>query len=61
MTEIELEARLDGSAQVGHTEPFGLFVDIRHTKEVERESGGFPNICRIKTTSGAATTMEGPR
>ena len=41
VTEIELEARLDGSAQVGHTEPFGLFVDIRHTKEVERESGGF--------------------
>ena len=35
VTEIELEARLDGSAQVGHTEPFGLFVDIRHTKEVE--------------------------
>lgn len=41
VTEIQLVARVDGPATVGHTEPFGVFVDIRHTTEIERESGGF--------------------
>ena len=40
VTEIELIASLDGEAEVG-TEPFGLFVNIHHTREIERESGGF--------------------
>ncbi len=41
VTEIKLTARVDGSASVGRDAPFGLFVDLRHTKEIERESGGF--------------------
>lgn len=41
LTEIALEVRIDGSDQVGHGRPFGAFVDLRHTKEIERESGGF--------------------
>ncbi|MGK0187119.1 MAG: hypothetical protein ACI9R3_002905 [Verrucomicrobiales bacterium] len=41
VTEIKLDARLDGSATVGHSLPFGLFVNIRHTQHIERESGGF--------------------
>jgi hypothetical protein len=41
VTEIQLRAEIDGSANVGNTVPFGLRVDIRHTKEIERESGGF--------------------
>ena len=40
ITEIELRTTLDGSAQVG-TEPFGLFVNLHHTREIEREAGGF--------------------
>lgn len=39
--EIKLEAVLDGSASVGHGEPFGVFVNLVHTPEIERESGGF--------------------
>ncbi|NOX56637.1 MAG: hypothetical protein GXP27_19770 [Planctomycetes bacterium] len=41
VTEIELHARIDGHHRVGHTEPFGVLVEIRHTKEIEREAGGF--------------------
>ncbi|MFP6874805.1 MAG: hypothetical protein VCA55_14990 [Verrucomicrobiales bacterium] len=41
VAEIQLVARIDGHSTVGHTEPFGVFVDIRHTTEIERESGGF--------------------
>ncbi|MEW6745857.1 MAG: hypothetical protein AB1486_24210 [Planctomycetota bacterium] len=41
VTEIELVTRVDGSDVVGHGEPFGLIVNIRHTREIERESGGF--------------------
>ncbi|MCB1096958.1 MAG: hypothetical protein KDN22_15390 [Verrucomicrobiae bacterium] len=41
VTEIKLDARLDGTDTVGHTLPFGLYVNIRHTQHIERESGGF--------------------
>jgi hypothetical protein len=41
VTEIKLEARIDGSDIVGHKQPFGVFVSLVHTKEIERESGGF--------------------
>jgi len=41
VTEIQLVARIDGGDRVGHGAPFGLSVLLRHTKEIERESGGF--------------------
>ena len=41
VTEIKLDARIDGTDTVGHSLPFGLFVNIRHTQHIERESGGF--------------------
>jgi hypothetical protein len=41
VTEIQLDAIPDGSTDIGHTKPFGLFVNIRHTRDIERESGGF--------------------
>ena len=40
VTEVQLVTRLDGPDQVG-TAPFGVFVEIRHTKQIEREGGGF--------------------
>ncbi len=39
--EIKLETRIDGPDTVGHGKPFGVFVNLVHTKEIERESGGF--------------------
>lgn len=39
--EVQLVTRIDGSGRVGHGRPFGLHVALRHTKEIERESGGF--------------------
>jgi len=41
VTEIELDVHLDGPDRINASEPFGLFVNLRHTKEIERESGGF--------------------
>jgi hypothetical protein len=41
VTEIQLEVAVDGTTHVGHGRPFGLFVNIRHTRDIERESGGF--------------------
>src|SRR5258708_11115046 len=41
VTEIQLQAQVDGGDVVGHEQPFGLFVNLRHTREIERESGGF--------------------
>lgn len=40
VTEIELLAELDGDSDVGEN-PFGLRIDLRYTKEIGRESGGF--------------------
>lgn len=41
VTEIKLETVVDGSTKVGHDGSFGAFVNLRHTREIERESGGF--------------------
>lgn len=41
VTEIRLETKIDGADKVGHGAPFGLIVNLRHTTEIERESGGF--------------------
>jgi hypothetical protein len=41
VTEIQLRATIDGSDRVGSDQPFGLKLDLRHTAEIERESGGF--------------------
>jgi hypothetical protein len=41
VNEIKLETVIDGSASVGHAQPFGMYVFLRHTREIERESGGF--------------------
>lgn len=40
ITEIKLQTIIDGSDVVGQ-QPFGVFVNLRHTREIERESGGF--------------------
>ncbi|MGL5098118.1 MAG: hypothetical protein ACRDD1_21230, partial [Planctomycetia bacterium] len=39
--EIKLETRVDGDVRVGSKQPFGVFVDLKHSPEIERESGGF--------------------
>ncbi len=40
ITEIQLEVLIDGADTVG-TGLFGVFVNIRHTRQIEREAGGF--------------------
>ena len=41
VSEIKLTTRIDGSTKVGHDASFGIFVELKHTPEIERESGGF--------------------
>ena len=41
VNEIELNTHIDGLDRIDASRPFGLYVNIRHTKEIERESGGF--------------------
>ncbi len=52
VTEIQLEAKVDGSDVVGHDQPFGLFVSLLHTREIERESGGFGRYLQNQNNSG---------
>ncbi|MEO0414126.1 MAG: hypothetical protein AAF226_04125 [Verrucomicrobiota bacterium] len=40
-TEIKLDVSLDGKDQIDPDQPFGLSVNLLHTREIERESGGF--------------------
>ncbi|MBI1323458.1 hypothetical protein GC170_09765 [bacterium] len=39
--EIRLESVVDGPTSIDPGQPFGVYVNIRHTREIERESGGF--------------------
>ncbi|MBN2210060.1 MAG: thioredoxin family protein [Sedimentisphaerales bacterium] len=43
LNELELMVRIDGesAAAVGHTRNFGLFIELHHSRAIERESGGF--------------------
>ncbi len=50
--EIKIETRVDGSAHVGHGKPFGLFVNLVHTRDIERESGGFSRYLQNQNSSG---------
>ncbi len=50
VTEIKLEATVDGSVEVGTGQPFGLFVNLKHTREIERESGGFGRYLQNQNT-----------
>ena len=52
VTEIKLETKVDGSDVVGHEKPFGVFVNLRHTREIERESGGFGRYLQNQNNSG---------
>ncbi len=47
--ELRLEAVVDGSTQVG-TAPFGVRIDIVHTRAIERESGGFQKYATNQNT-----------
>ena len=40
VTEVQLVARIDGPDEIGIA-PFGVFIEIRHTGQIEREAGGF--------------------
>jgi thioredoxin-related protein len=42
--ELKLKVRVDAEQQpsvVGSTKPFGLLIELEHTSNIERESGGF--------------------
>jgi hypothetical protein len=39
--ELKLQVLVDGEGAVGHDQPFGVFVNLYHTRDIERESGGF--------------------
>ncbi len=53
VTEIKLDTVVDGSDVVGHEKPFGVFVNLRHTREIERESGGFGRYLQNQNNSGS--------
>jgi len=49
VSEIQLSATLDGPDRIDATKPFGLRVNLRHTKEIEREAGGFQRYLQNQT------------
>ncbi|MFN6333514.1 MAG: hypothetical protein ACK45A_17250 [Planctomyces sp.] len=50
--EIQLLAEVDGSVRVGHGQPFGVLVSIRHSKAIEREGGGFARYLQNQNSGG---------
>ncbi len=41
LAEIKLDVEIDGSDRIAADEPFGVFISLVHTKEIEREAAGF--------------------
>ena len=54
VTEVKLDSYVDGSSEVSASEPFGLYVNLRHTREIEREANGFQKylVNQSNTRSG---------
>jgi len=52
VTEIEVVAEVDGSTVVDPTKPFGVIINLRHTKDIEREAGGFQKYLQNQSSSG---------
>ena len=44
------------ATSVGHEQPFGVFVNLRHTREIERESGGFGRYLQNQNNAGIRIT-----
>ena len=62
LRELELIVRLDGDASVGHGQPFGVFVSLKHTADIERESGGFARYLRnMKSANPYYYNQGGPQ
>ncbi len=51
VSEIKLETRVDGDDRVGTQQPFGVYVNLTHTREIERESGGFGRYLQNQNSS----------
>jgi len=41
INEIKLDTHVAGSTNIAPDKPFGLHINLLHTREIERESGGF--------------------
>ena len=41
LDEIQLRVAIDGPTRVGHSQPFGVFIGLEATRQLQRESGGF--------------------
>ncbi len=54
--EIELHLAVDGPAEVGYGQPFGLRLSIRCTNALGRESGGFTSL--LQKSHAASTGQE---
>jgi hypothetical protein len=52
ITEVRLEAAIDGPDVIGVNSPFGVFVNLVHTREIERESGGFGRYLQNQNNGG---------
>ncbi len=46
LDEIQLRVTVDGPTEVGHGEPFGVFIGLESTRQLLRESGGFGKYLR---------------
>jgi len=51
VSELKLVAEIDGDHKIGTDEPFGVYVNLLHTQEIERESGGFGKYAQNQTKS----------
>ena len=52
LDEVQLRLTVDGPTRVGHSQPFGAFLSLEHTKQLARESGGFAKYIQSPITSG---------
>ena len=61
LDEIQLRVSIDGPTRVGHSQPFGVFIGLEATRQLQRESGGFGKYIQNRASQQQAMMGEGER
>lgn len=59
LSEIQLRVKVDGPAQVGHSQSFGAFLSLETSRQLMRESGGFSKYLQNQSSQQQSMMMGG--
>lgn len=60
VTEVKLDTYVDGSTDIYADKPFGMYINLKHTREIEREANGFQRYLVNQSNSASGYNFGRP-